>query len=622
MPLLNTADEILNKSFDYIVVGAGTAGLTLASRLTEDEKLNVLVLEAGESHYDDPNIDIPAQFGATFMNPKYDWGFPTVKQKYCNDAEHFWPRGGSSAMNFFCWIKPPAEDIDAFEKLGNPGWNWKDFEKYSLKSETFHPAVKEVADAYPHTYVEKFRGTTGPIDVSVPIHAHTIDKIIQETLVNRGIKKIDDPYGGNITGTWIASNNIDPKTWKRSYSANAYLRPHQDRPNFYVLPNAYVAQVLWSSEKDADGNLIASGVEYISEGKKQTALASKEVVLSAGTIKSPQILELSGVGRADILSQINVEPKLLLPGVGENVQEHHFAWLVYELDTTQADHQTLDLFFDPEYAKESLRLHSEGKGLHRTGLTSFAFLPLTTRDPVGTAKLIENLEKDIKERIDRGEIPPALAKQYEIQLATLKDDGLPDMELIIFPGYFMPKEAPAPGKRFVSMLIALNHPISRGTIHAKSDNPLDNPEINPNYFKENFDLKVFLEQAKFVRSLTETEPFKSNCTEVQPGPSCATDEQLEGKLYILIYWASADIHSLPLTEYIKTGHITTFHTVGSCSMLPREDGGVVDPQLKVYGTKNVRVADISIVPLHIAAHMQTTAYVIGEKAADIIKSVN
>ncbi|RXW15191.1 hypothetical protein EST38_g10664 [Candolleomyces aberdarensis] len=565
MPLLNTADEILNKSFDYIVVGAGTAGLTLASRLTEDEKLNVLVLEAGESHYDDPNVDIPAQFGATFMNPKYDWGFPTVKQKYCNDAEHFWPRGkglgGSSAMNFFCWIKPPAEDIDAFEKLGNPGWNWKDFEKYSLKSETFHPAVKEVADAYPHTYVEKFRGTNGPINVSVPIHAHTIDKIVQETLVNRGIKKIDDPYGGNITGTWIASNNIDPKTWKRSYSANAYLRPHQDRPNFYVLPNAYVAKVLWSTEKDADGNLIASGVEYIFEDKKQTALALKEVILSAGAIKSPQILELSGVGRADILSQINVEPKLLLPGVGENVQEHHFAWLVYELDTTQADHQTLDLFFDPEYAKESLRLHSEGKGLHRTGLTSFAFLPLTARDPVGTAKLIENLEKDIKERIDRGEIPPALAKQYEIQLATLKDDGLPDMELIIFPGYFMPKEAPAPGKRFVSMLIALNHPISRGTIHAKSDNPLDHPEINPNYFKENF-------------------------------------------------------------EYIKTGHITTFHTVGSCSMLPREDGGVVDPQLKVYGTKNVRVADISIVPLHIAAHMQTTAYVIGEKAADIIKSVN
>ncbi|KAF6749503.1 GMC oxidoreductase [Ephemerocybe angulata] len=590
MPLLTTPDELANKTFDYIVVGAGTSGLALASRLTEDAGSNVLVLEAGGVHGEDSLVDVPAQLGATFGNPKYDWGFPVVKQEHANNsrAQLAARQGcGSSAMNFFCWIKPPAEDVNAFEKLGNPGWNWNEFEKYSKKSEKFHPAVKEITDKYPHTYDENFRGTDGPINVTDPIHAHTLDKIFIDTLGNKGIKHVTDPYGGDVTGTYLASNNVDPKTWKRSYSATGYWLPHQDRPNFHLLTGAHVSRVLWSDEKDADGNLIASGVEFISGDKKNVATAAKEVILSAGAIKSPHILELSGVGSSEILKKIDIPTKLELPW------KHHFAWLVYELDTTNADHQTLDQFADPEFAKESLRLHAEGKGLHRTGITGFAFLPLSSRAPEETAALIDALEKDIKARTASGEISPALAKQYEIQLSVLKDDKLPDMEFIIFPGYFMAREPPAPGKRYISILTALNHPISRGYIHAKSNNPEDHPEINPNYFKENFDLKVLLEHAKFVRSLTDTEPFKSNCTEVQPGPNVTTDEQLE--------------------DYIKTTHITTFHTAGSCSMLPREDGGVVDPNLKVYGTKNVRVVDLSVVPLHVAAHMQT---------ADIIKAGN
>ncbi|TEB21436.1 GMC oxidoreductase [Coprinellus micaceus] len=605
MPLLTTPDELTSKAFDYIVVGAGGSGATLASRLTEGCKRQCPPLRSRGVHYDDPVVDIPAQFAATFLNPKYDWGFPVVKQACSNNVQHVWPRGkglgGSTSMNFLCWIKPPSQDVDAIERLGNPGWNWVDFQKYSLRAETFHPAVKEITDSFPHTYNEKNRGTSGPVGVTDPIHAYTADKVFIDTLVNKGVKLLEDPYGGEVTGAYIASNNVDPRTWKRTYSASAYLHPYEDRQNLVVLPNAYVTRVLWADEKDAERNLVASGVEYIFGEQKLTVTASKEVILSAGAIKSPHILELSGVGKPELLEKLGVDAKLDLPGVGENLQEHHFASVVFELDTTKADHQTLDLFFNPEFAKESIRLHAEGKGTHRTGITAFAFLPLTSRAPEETSAAIGNLEKDIKDRIAKGEIPPALAKQYDIQLETLKDKGLPDMELIAFPGFFGAREIPAPGKRFLSILVMLNHPISRGSIHAKTDNPQDFPEIIPNYFKEEFDTKVLVEHVKFVRSLTEIEPFKSNCTEVQPGPACTTDEQI--------------------ADYLKGIHTTTFHTVGSCSMLPREDGGVVDSKLKVYGTKNLRVADISIVPLHIAAHMQTTAYAIGEKAADIVKGV-
>ncbi|KAG2005782.1 pyranose dehydrogenase [Coprinopsis cinerea AmutBmut pab1-1] len=540
MPLIANPEEIANKTFDYVVVGAGTAGLTLATRLTEDENVSVLVLEAGIHHHGDPNIDVPAQYGATFMQPKYDWAFKTVKQKHSNDNEHVWARGkglgGSSNMNFFCWIKPPAEDVDAIEKLGNPGWNWADYEAYSKKSETFHPAVPEIAEKYPHTYNAKFRGTSGPIQVTVPLHAHTLDEIWQNTLANKGVRKIEDPYGGDITGTWIAANNVDPKTWKRSYSATAYWEPNQHRPNLHVITEAYVTRIVWADEKDSEGNLVATGVQFVHGSTERTVLASKEVVLSAGTVKTPQILELSGVGKPEILSKFGIDTKLNLPGVGENVQEHHFMWVIYELDTTKGDHQTLDMFFEPGYVQESLKLHAEGKGLHRTGITSFAFLPLSSRDPKAAAALIDELEADLKKKKESGEISPALAKQYDIQLEILRNDKVPDMEFIVFPGYFMCPASQGTGRRFMTVISSLNHPISRGYIHIKSNNPLDDPEIDANYFGHNFDLKVLLEHVKYIRSLEDTEPFKSHTIkEVVPGPECASDADIESTSFFSMH---------------------------------------------------------------------------------------
>ncbi|KAJ7458937.1 GMC oxidoreductase [Mycena latifolia] len=588
--------HISNKSFDYVIVGGGTAGLALAARLSEDPSVTVIVLEAGEANMEDPKILIPAQFGHTFKDPKYDWAFRTEKQKFSNNKEFVWSSGkglgGSAALNFYGeilgWVKPPARDIDAFEKLGNPGWNWNEYLKYSQRSKTFHPPAQEQMDLYPHTYDTSLHGASGPIHTMVPFHFHAVDVLFQQTMVNKGLKRVKDPYGGDITGTWIANSTLDPSTWTRSYSVTAYLSPAQDRPNLTVLTDATVTRIIF---KDAQGgdNLTASGVEFITNQGTLQINATREVILSAGTVQSPKILELSGIGRPDVLGNIGVEVKIKLDGVGENVQEHTYITVSYELEGSP---KTYDRLRDPEYAAEAKKLHAMGRGPQRMGITSFAYIPLSAATP-DAAALIDRAAAGLAAR---NELPPGLREQLDIQLASLRDESAPDLELVAFPGFFTPISQPEPGKSYVTLSAVLNHPLSRGSIHAKSANPLANPAIDPHYFENDFDLQLMVQHVKYIRTMLETEPFKSGIVrEMDPGAKYATDEEIR--------------------EYIKNNTGTSWHTIGSCSMLPREKRGVVDPELMVYGTNNLRIVDLSIVPIHIAAHTQATAYMIAEKGA-------
>ncbi|KAJ6501838.1 GMC oxidoreductase [Mycena vulgaris] len=595
----STPVDVSGKWFDYVIVGAGTAGLALASRLSEDPSVTIVVIEAGEANMGDPKIMVPAQFGQTFTNPKYDWAFSTVKQKFSNDKELIWSRGkglgGSSGLNFLAWVKPPANDIDAIERLGNPGWNWAEYMKYSRRSETFHPPAQEQMDTYPHTYEASFHGTSGPIHTTIPFHFHAVDSLFQETMVNKGLKSIEDPYGGDITGTWIANSNIDPSTWTRSYAATGYYLPAQDRGNLTVLTEATVTRIIFNDALVGQ-NLTATGVEFVHSEHTFHVHAHREVILSAGTIQDPKILELSGVGRPDVLRKIGVEIKLELDGVGENVQEHSFMGVSYELAGSP---ETYDRLRDPAYAAEAMKLHAEGRGPHRMGITSFAYFPLSAATPEA-AVLIDRAAAGLKAS---GELPPGRREQLDHQLAYLRDDSTPDLEIVAFPGFFTAISAPEPTKSYVTLLSVLNHPLSRGTIHAKSANPFDKPFIDPHYFETDFDLEILVQHVKYIRTMVDTEPFKSSVMrEMDPGPECVTDEDIR--------------------EYIKNTHTTTWHTVGSCSMLPREKQGVVDPELKVYGTNNLRIVDISIIPIHIAAHTQATAYMIAEKATDIIQAAS
>ncbi|KAF8064007.1 GMC oxidoreductase [Lyophyllum atratum] len=599
----NCAD-LANKTVDFVIAGGGTAGLTLGARLSEDPSVTVAVLEAGDDTMGDPIIAIPSQYGLAIGNPKYDWCFQTTRQQHSNNKQMLWSRGkglgGSSTINFCAWIKPPAGDIDAWEKLGNPGWNWADYLRYSRKTENFHLPAKEQTDLFPHTYDASIRGTSGPVQFTIPPHVHTIDAMVQATFVNMGVKVIEDPYKGNINGTWIGSASLDPRTWTRSSSATAYLTPSQDRPNLTVLLHALVSRIIFANDVDSEQRLTATGLEFIHQGSKYIVNAQKEVILSAGAAKSPQILELSGIGRHEVLSKIGIDTKINLPGVGENLQEHNFIGISYELSSS-VKHETLDLLRDPEYAKEAMRLHAEGKGMMRMGITSYTYLPLSMASPPGAANLIAKAEKEIEEWKNAPDIAPGVSEQLDIQLQTLHDDTLPDLEIVAFPRLFSPAITPVPGKSYTSLLGFLNHPLSRGTVHATTNDPHDNPEIDPKYFSRDSDLELLVQTIKYIRQVVEIEPLKSGIVgEVEPGPDCKTDEQIR--------------------DFIKDTVSSAWHGVGTCSMLPRDKQGVVDPLLKVYGTTNVRVVDLSIVPLHIAAHTQATVYMIAEKAAHIIRS--
>ncbi|KAJ6573700.1 GMC oxidoreductase [Mycena sp. CBHHK59/15] len=549
-------ENVVNKTFDYVICGGGTAGLTLAARLTEDSSITVAVLEAGEHNIGESLIDVPGQFGQTFGNRK---------------------RGKGLA-------------------LGNPGWNWAEYSKYTRISETFHVAQKEQTDLYPHTHDLAFRGESGPIQVTAPHSVYTIDQLFQETLIKKGLKAIKDPYGGDITGTWMASANLDPKSWTRSYAATAYYMPNRERQNLVVLTEATAARVLFSDAPPGEG-LVATGVEFVHGGQTVKVHSKKEVILSAGAIKSAQILELSGIGRKEILEQIGVECNIDLRGVGQNVQDHTYLGVSYELNPNDT-HETYDLMRDPEFAAEAKRLHSELKGMHRIGITSFAYFPLTSATSEAPA-LIQRAAESVDVLKQSGTLEAGQADILDKQIESLKDNTLPDLEIIAFPGYFTTITALEAGKKYVTVLVVLNHPLSRGTIHATSKDPLAHPAIDPEYFENDNDLENLVQHIKYVRSMSNTEPWKSGVVrELDPGPNCQTDEDIR--------------------KYIYDCHGTCWHTIGTTSMLPLDKQGVVSPELKVYGTTNLRVVDVGIIPIHLATHTHATAYVIAEKAADLI----
>lgn len=507
------------------------------------------------------------------------------------------------------WNKPSREDIDAWEKLGNEGWNWDRFDKYMQRATTYTPPVlSEVEHARRGTpdLIRKLWQKpigNGPIQLSHPPTRIDVDIKAQHTFQNMGIAPALAPLNGDPNGLTISAMTVDPKTILRSFAANAYWAPNSSRPNFNLLTGAIAHRLL---STHLGGELLITGVEFShSTGGEATCIvrALKEVILSAGAIKTPQLLELSGIGRPDILERAGIPLKLALDGVGENVQEHINSKVVLELKDSVPD-ETLDILRDLEVAEKHRELFSRGQGVYTMGISNFIFAPLNSLSDKAD-ELILNARKQIEAEIAVGKYSPLLAEQYKILLDHL-EKKVPSCEIIGFPGALGGPNPPAPGKKYYTILSALNALFSRGTIHVTTSDPNEQPAMDPHYFEQEIDLKMLLELVKFGRKVARTAPLKDYFDEVpfelNPGSGYATDQDM--------------------SEYLKSNIGTTFHTVGSASMLPRKKGGVVDTNLKVYGTKNLRVADLSIVPLHVGSHTQCIAYGIGEIAADIIKDTS
>ncbi|PIL32222.1 hypothetical protein GSI_05467 [Ganoderma sinense ZZ0214-1] len=602
---LAKVDDVSQKSFDFVVVGGGVSGCTIASRLSENPNVSVALLEAGVSHFGDPLVSVPDGWMQQVFNPEYDWVFRTTTQdKVTNsvttpsggpDKSFYWSRGkglgGGSSINFLFWTRPQREEIDAVEALGNAGWNWERFFEAAKRAESFHSTAVNNDPKFLELYSEKSVGHSGPVPISFCKTVSGAEWYFQKALEAHGVKTLEDGLGGSLSGTFKSTANIDPRTGMRSTAATSYLLPALDRPNLKVLTRAYVNRIV--TKRDGD-DTIGTGVEFEHDGREHIVHATKEVILCAGTVKSPHILEFSGIGNRKVLEPLGIPVQIDLPSVGENLQDHLiFTSCVFEMNN---DHRfvTSETITLPEVQAQLRALYGENGIPISLACTGVTFLPLQLiSDRV--EELIESFEKRIQQKLV--DLRPGLKDQYEQQLKMLRDKDVPDIEIVVFPVNVHPQGPPKP---HVGLLPSIGRPFSRGSIHANSNDPKVQPTIEPNYLEEEIDLEILLESAKFVRKVTADGPWKDvSVAELIPGSSITTEEELR--------------------EFVKSNVSTTWHSSGTCSLAPKDKGGVVDTHLKVYGTKNIRVADLSILPLLTVVHTQATTYGIAEQAIDIIK---
>ncbi|KAJ9308475.1 CAZyme family AA3 [Paecilomyces variotii] len=610
---MSRTEEFSAEKFDYIIVGGGTAGLTLAARLSENPDMAVVVLEAGEAHLDDPRVMTPGLAVSLHDDAGYDWCFKTVPQKNCMQRVFAWPRGrglgGSSMINFGVMTYPSKREIDSWNKLGNPGWTWDELFPYFLKSETFNPAPKDTAPATDSMYVEPdAHGQHGPIQTSFAPISGPFNDAFKPTMENLGFKAKGDPKRGLTIGAYTHPLSVDPKAATRSYAVTGYYLPNSQRPNLSVLTEAVGTKIVF--EKGLEGTeLKATGVSFIRNGRSHIIRAKREVLLCGGTLGSPQLLEVSGVGSPSVLKSIGVEALIENENVGENLQDHIGVVHMFETsDPTLLGPSLLDPVVFKAAMEEYLR--SRSGPLAVGGITNLAYLSsvdyVPTEEKHGLKAEIEHALEENPGPTDR----PGLQQQYQALKELLLNPEEAGGQLRLVPGQVdlahpVQKMSTAfagthPGA-YITLISSITRPFSRGSIHACSKDTMVPPIIDPNLLSHPLDHRLLAKQASFLETIGQTEPLASLLKD-------------RGKCYI------PDLQDTTPEYRARRFNSTEWHPCGTCSMLPRDEGGVVDSTLRVYGTKNVRVIDASIFPLIPRGNPQSLVYAVAEKAADIIKS--
>ncbi|KAF8868345.1 alcohol oxidase [Infundibulicybe gibba] len=616
MPI-TTLEEFTSATFDYLIVGGGTAGLTLAARLTEDPRVVVGVIEAGGYDPLVPEINVPGMMGRTIANPLYDWTFFSVPQSRANDRVVLQPRGkglgGSSMNNFLGMFRPSRDELNALEELGNDGWNWPSLFEYMKKSESTLPSGLNSQDAkkYAADPDSALHGTQGPITKSFPTILTELHALLFDTAEVLGVQRNPETGNGKVVGAMTSFSSVDPRTATRSYAATGYFEPNSSRDNLLVLLNAQVLKIIL--EPVEGGFHQALGAEFLKDGTTTSVTAvKKDVILSAGTFQTPQLLELSGIGNPEILSKYKIPQIIDLPGVGENLQDHVYIPTIVEVD---AKYETMEVLRDPVELKRHEELYKRQEGLFSSvPAAAFLFLPANafgSKEEVNAWKSRIKVEPTTATPApSRPELRRGLEKQYEFHRKWFVDENHAQAEILNYNGHHPSVPGvPAPGKRYTSLVCALMHPLSRGTVHITSANPLTPPAIDPNYFANETDLDLLVHITRFALKVYNTPPFGDAFKEFLMPPKetlQATGTQVE--------------QDERLREYVRETCAPVYHPIGTAAMLPRADGGVVDSNLQVYGTHNLRVVDVSILPMELSCHTQAMAYVIGEKGADILRA--
>jgi choline dehydrogenase len=531
-------------AFDFIVVGAGSAGCVLADRLTASGRYSVLLLEAGGS---DRRfwLEVPIGYGKSFYDSRVNWMYRTEPDPGLAGRRGYWPRGkvlgGSSAINAMVYIRGQPADFDAWQAEGNPGWGWQDVLPYFKKSEDGN----HLADDW--------HGRGGPLHVSdVSKELHPLCAVYLEAGAELGFVRNPDFNGASQEG--VGLYRITTRDGRRMSAARAFLRPARRRANLRVETEAHATRILFDGAR-------AVGVAYVQHGVKRTATVRGEVILAAGAINSPQLLQLSGIGPAEPLAASGVEIVRESPAVGRHLQDHLCIDHLY-----RARRPTLNDVLRPWWGK----------------LWAGATYLAARRGPLALS--VNQGGGFVRSR-------PGLDR--------------PNMQLYFSPLSYI--KAP-PGKRplmspdpYPGFLLGAQpcRPTSRGRLEIRSPDPFQHPRIEPNSLATDHDVLEMLEATRLLRRLAATPSFAALIeAELEPGAAVRSDEAL--------------------LDDVRRRSSTVFHPVGTCRMGPDPRQSAVSARLAVHGAEGLRVIDASVFPSITSGNTNAPTIMVAEKGADLV----